>query len=199
MWGKLNDWITWVALGRIRDSFLGKAITAISLAALVLGNVGKALADAGLDPLSAQLTFGGSAIFLVGYLSFSVFVPSEFRKGGDIDEIVGRLQSLSDFMFFKSRRDMAAALFSDIRISSIFGLPDGARLFLRSKLEETAAATVRDWEAKAAGLYHADLNLRAYIRPLARIWVAITFGAGIVLLAAPTLFNVVKTMFPGVG
>lgn len=196
MWAKLNGWITWVALGRIRDSFLGKAITAISLAALVLGNVGKTLTDAGLDPLSAKLTFAGSAAFLVGYLSFSVLVPSEFRKGGDIDEIVGRLLGLSDFEFFRSRRAMAATLLSNLRMWSVFGLPEGARLFLRIKLDETAATTVRDWESKAAALYHADLNLRAYTRPIARIWVAVAFGVGIALLAAPTMFNVYKALFP---
>lgn len=194
MWEGLNRAVTWIGLGRVKDSFLGKAVTAISLAALVLGNVGKVLTDVGLDPLSAKLTFIGGAAFIVGYLSFSLFVPSEFRRSGEVDEIVGRLKELSDFEFFKSRRNLAAALMTKIGLGTSFGLPEGDRLFLQNRVADALGATLKTWEAKSSSLYHADINLRQYARPIARMWVALAFGTGIVLLAGPTLMNIFKMM-----
>lgn len=194
MWDKVNDRITWVSLGRIRDSFLGKAITGISLAALVLGDIGKALTDVGVDLWSIELTFLGGLAFLAGYLGFSLCVPSEFRKGGDIDEIVGRLRGISDFEFFVSRRNMAKCLLADIEAGCVFGFPESARRFLRTKIGDTAYTTINELNTQTSSLYHADLNIRSYIRPFARILISLAFTLGVILLAAPTIFNILKAI-----
>ncbi len=145
---------------------------------------------AGIDLASLRIVFWGGLIFLAGYLLYAVTVPSEFRRSGEVDEIVGRMAALADWSFYKSRQDLAAKLLTEQRGGGLFRATEGAFVFLNMQIEAAKKVTEGDaWETSAKSLYHADLNLRQYARPFARAAVAVLLAAGGLCLISPTLKN----------
>lgn len=189
-WRTVNDWMSWVSLGRLRNSFVSKTLTALSVTSLALANAAQQLQTVGVDLGSLRIVFWGGLIFLAGYLLYAVTVPSEFRRSGEVDEIVGRMAGLADWTFYKSRQDLAAMLLAEQRQNGLLRATEGAFVFLSMQIEAARTVTERDaWESSAKSLYHADLNLRQYARPFARATVAVLLAAGGLCLISPTLEN----------
>lgn len=194
-WQTINGWISWTSLGRIRNSFLSKALTALSLAAFVLANAAPKLEEAGMDMDSARFVFWGGFVFLAGYLSFAVLAPIEFRRAGEIDEIVGRMGGLADWSFFQSRLLLATNLLQSMQGAVYFNPPEGAMMFLRQQIDIAKKLKSSDsWEDSAKSLYHADLNLRQYRRPICRMAVALLLAVGALTVIYPTLKNIVLAL-----
>jgi hypothetical protein len=194
-WQTINGWMSWIALGRVRNSFLSKALTAFSLAAFVLANAAPKLEEAGMDMQSAHFVFWGGFVFLAGYLAFAVLAPIEVRRAGEIDEIVGWMGGLADWNFFQSRVLLATNLLQSMQGSVYFNPPEGAMMFLRQQIGIAKKLKSSDpWEDSAKSLYHADLNLRQYRRPIYRMVVALLLAIGALTVIYPTLKNIILAL-----
>lgn len=187
--------LNWIRLGWVRSSFLSKALAAVGLAAGVLTGNEDAIKNAGFDAIWSGSVFWGSIIFLAGYLYFALRVPVEFRRAGEIDEIVGRMSGLTNWLFFESRRTLAKRLLEKERSRRLLRAPDDAIRFLERRLPEADKLQEKGAWAKAApALYQADLNLRQYSEPVSRFLVALLFALGIMLVVLPTLHAVATAL-----
>jgi hypothetical protein len=195
IWTRVDPYITWVSLARVRNSFLSKAVTTFSMAALVLGNLGSQIEALGIDLWTTRVLLAGSGVFLIGYVLFAWLAPHEFRRGGELDELVSRMNSLADWSFFDSRRRLAARLLERSNAMRSLGPPKGAVAFLSARLKSAQALTEdANWTASSPGLFHADIDLRQHDRPRARILVACLLALGLILLLIPTVTNALKAM-----
>lgn len=176
---------------------MGKAVTALSVTAFALANVPEVFARF-TGGWALPCVFAGALMFLLGYLLYGALAPPEFRPQGEIWDHVGRMTALSDHAFFTDRQRLSQQLVS--RFGPADRLPpdvSGALFHLDNKLGALPlTAGTLDWREAAAGLFHADLDLRQYDAPRARLAVAATLGAGLLLLLAPTLSNVLRALLP---
>ena len=110
IWQWIDGKTTWIALSRLRNSFLSRAILALSLSALVLAHLSDLLERQGVDTQSLRFLFVGGIVFLLGYLLFAHWAPSEFGQPGELYDHVQRMGTVADVDFDKSRLEMAKGL-----------------------------------------------------------------------------------------
>lgn len=187
---------SWVQLSNIRDSFLSKATTAFSVATFGLANLAAPLGRLGVDLWQLRLLFPGSMLFLIGYLVMAIRIPLEFQGSRTLDEIVDRMSRVHTYTFLKSRLDMTRAML-DRREAK--GTPERMRGAVKyAKAEAVKAEAAKEgqgnWESLARGLYHADVNLRQYDRPMARTAALFCLCLGLLLLLIPTIASVFRAM-----
>ena len=195
MFRRFSKELSWIQLGWVRSSFLSKALAAIGLAAGVLTGNADAIENAGFDVIWSGSVFWGSITFLAGYLYFALRVPVEFRRAGEIDEIVGRMSGLTNWLFFESRRTLARRLLEKEQNRCWLRAPADAIRFLENRLAEAEKLHQKNaWSKAAPGLYQADLNLRQFSEPISRFLVALLFAVGIVLVVLPTLHVIAKAL-----
>lgn len=198
LWSHRGEYANWLAIARLRSSFLSKATTALSLTTFALSNFTKLFVLLDIDPWRLRLIFCGALVFLIGYLLAAWRSPPEFKTATALDEIVSRMLVVSDFQFFKSRRWLATVLVEEIGTNRPRDLPRGYEDFLTERIAETAA--LQHWdEREAATLYYADLNLRQFVKPRSRYLALLFLGAGCLLLLIPTLDSIVRIVFGRTG
>lgn len=185
---------TWVSLARIRDSFVSKVLSALSLSALFISNVPNMLHDLGVTPWTITSIYLGSVLFLAGYAFFLLDAPIEFRGGGEIVDHVSRMQILSGETFVEWRITSAKHLFDDVTSHPDDRIPRGLAESLKRTLADVKTLSADRRRAELPRLYQDDLALREHVRPGKRLRVAFLFGAGAVLLALPTLWNVLRSL-----
>ncbi len=192
VWRRIDDKTEWMVLSRLRNSFLSRALTALSLTALILANAPEALTQSGLDLPSMRLVFTGSAVFLLGYVLFGLFAPPEFAQPGEIYDHVSRMQVLSDDAFVASRLGMAKKLLERSRSKRPMAPPRHLTDLLSDRISGFEALEADARKDAAPGLYHADLLLRQYDAPPVRLLIAAALLTGLACLLYPTITNVLK-------
>ena len=185
---------TWVSLARIQGSFVSRVLSALSLSALFISNVPDMLHDLGVTPWTITSIYLGSILFLAGYAFFLLDAPIEFRGGGEIVDHVSRMQILSGETFVEWRMTSAKHLFDDMTSHPDDRIPRGLAESLKRTLADLKALSADRRRAELPRLYQDDLALREHARPGRRLRVAFLFGAGAVLLALPTLWNVLRSL-----
>lgn len=199
LWHSLADHTSWLALTKLRESFLSKVTTAFAFTTFALANFAGYLDKLGIDLWRLRFLFVGAVLFLMGYLVVGWRVPNELRSVESLDELVSRMLTISDFRYFETRRKMASALALRMEGRKPFDLPDGYLDYVRVCVADTANDC--EWqEQHAATLYHADLALRQYDRPKARVTAFVLLGFGLLLLLIPTfegIWRVVKGQLAG--
>lgn len=208
LWKWIDGKITWVGLSRLRNSFLSRAILALSLSALVLAHLSDVLERQGVDTLSLRFLFFGGVVFLVGYLLFGLWAPSEFGQPGELYDHVQRMGTVADADFDRSRLDMAQLLCKRFTTKRRFGVPAGLLEGLRRSIQPAEDHFVKE-DAKTdchgnkrppaalnadvrAGLFHADMALRQHDFPIKRMLIWFVIVAGAVLLILPTTINALR-------
>lgn len=186
---------TWVSLARVQGSYVSKVLSALSLSALFISNVPDMLHDLGVAPWTITSIYIGSVLFLAGYAFFHLDAPIEFRGGGEIVDHVSRMQILSGKTFVEGRMTSAKNLFDDVTSHPDDRIPRGPAESLKRTLADVEALCADRRRAELPRLYQDDLALREHVRPGRRLRVAFLFGAGAVLLALPTLWNVLRSLF----
>lgn len=194
LWEKLDGWTNWVVLSRHRNSFLSRAVTALSLSSLVLANFPLILI--GLEPFTLQLTFAGSLIFLIGYLLFGLWVPPEFSQLGEVHDQVRRMRDISDIEFIKSRLQLSANLIDRMNARHVLKPPQPLVNLLKKKVLSLKDKDAVD-QNEAAGLFHADLSLRKHDSPALRLATAGIIIVGVSCLAFSTIRNVLRVIASG--
>jgi hypothetical protein len=90
---------------------------------------------------------------------------------------------------------MTDVLWQRMRRSRPFDLQEGPLVFARSAVDETKDITEEGWRPHASvGLYHADLTLRQYDRPAARVIALTLLSVGILLFLIPTVASVISVI-----
>lgn len=179
-----------MTLSDIRNSFLSKATTAFSFATVVLANSSPLLQGLGIDRWRLTCLFIGSALFLLGYLVVSFRSPPEFRGGSNLEDLVGHMRKVDHQEYFISRRGMTEALLTRVKRSRVFCPPNGPMIYAQDQISKTANSTEATWRLHAAGLYHVDLALRQYDRPVSRLIAVALMCTGLLLLLVPTIDSV---------
>jgi predicted membrane channel-forming protein YqfA (hemolysin III family) len=81
-----TDRMAWLSQAKLRDSFMSKALTSLSLATFALGNLAPLLSHLGVHIWKLQCLFIGAVLFLVGYLVVTFRIPPEFRGAIKLNE-----------------------------------------------------------------------------------------------------------------
>jgi hypothetical protein len=186
----------WVLLSKVCNSFLSRAMAALSLTTFLLTNVvlpAQRLHFA-FGFWQIKTVFFGAMLFLIGYLVVTIWTPQEFRGTSDVPEIVDRMLNLSDFGFFKSRLDMTTSLMQRIQGGSRSNWFPAPMLYVGNQIKLAKDKSENDWKKSARSLYHADLSLRQYDRPVARVIALFLLIPGISLLLFPTVISVGKVL-----
>ena len=197
LWERLDRWTNWVVLSRLRNSFLSRAITALSLSSLVLGNLLEVFARTGIDPFTLRLTFAGSLIFLLGYLMIGLWIPPEFGQQGEIYDHVKRMKEIADSDFVTSRLAMSNNLLERVNTWRSLQPPKPLIDFLTTTTSILKEKDSGFSDEEMAALFHADLSLRKHDSPARRLIAASIMMIGVACLALPTLRNVVKAIAAG--
>lgn len=186
----LDDKANWVQLSKIRDSFLSKATTALSVATFGLANLAGPLGRVGVDLWQLRLLFPGSMLFLIGYVIVTLRIPLEFQGSRMLDEIVDRMFRVHTLDFYTSRLKMTQALLARWQDGGEPYWLRGHIKYAKTEAAKAEATPSEKWLESARGLYHADLALRQYDRPTARASALFCLGLGLLLLLIPTVISV---------
>jgi hypothetical protein len=195
LWPKLDGWTRWVRLSRIRNSFLARAVTALSMSSLVLSNLPAFIQRSGIDLFSLRLVFTGSLVFLIGYVLFAFCAPAEFNQAGEVHDHVKRMSDLADAEFIRSRLRLASGLAARMKARTGMKPPEALIHLLEAKITELTGREITLQDNEPAGLFHADLTLRDHDAPGYRLIVAGAMLVGGLCLLYPTARNVLRAIF----
>ena len=99
------------------------------------------------------------------------------------------------YEFFKSRLKMTKALLGRFEAKNPRQWRRGAIKYATDEAAKAGAATKEaDRPSVARGLYHADVNLHQFDRPVSRFSAFFFLGLGLVLLLIPTIVSVCRAM-----
>lgn len=175
----------WEFIIRLRNAFLSRALLALSLTAFLLASFG------GLDWVvaaglwKARLVLAGSALFLAGHLYSLLRTPPEFRTGSSIPDLVGQMLNITSAAYLEDQVGRSRSLLARMRAAPPGDMPVETFYHLEDLLDSSPAAGPP--RADAGSFYDADLRLREWDRPADRALCLGLFGAGLLLLGAPTL------------
>lgn len=185
-----NGVFGWVTLNRVRNSFLAKALTALSISSCVVANVPEFLAKIGFHVGGFKFVFFGSLIFLLGYIVTSWRMPPEFGGGPDIVTVVSNMLKIQDFNFFQSRLDLAKRLVERMEAKRPFDMSKHLLDWAKGQQTSASAVTVCTYTSSAPTLYRSELTLRQYDRPIWRAFAWVLLIVGVLFMLVPTLSNV---------
>jgi hypothetical protein len=186
----------WLNVNRISQSFLSKGIVILSLTAFVLANFPSVISLLGNSGWKLPTLFFGSFIFLIGYIIASANVPPELSGQSVATRIVAEMLTLDTWFFFQGRTTMLRSLIVDFSTHSAFDLPAGNMIYAKDALAkaDSAPANPSTYKSFSPDIYHADIQLRQFVKPLARYSALSFLAMGIVLMLIPTLTNVLSTL-----
>jgi hypothetical protein len=180
--------LTWVQISSWRHSFLSKVFTIFSFASVGIAYLGKPLEQYGSYFWRLEAWLIGSLMFLIGYAISGLLMPIEFQgESGGLVEIVSKMAQIQSYDFYKSRKDLAQKMVARFRKSKTLAQLQGPLDYVDRSLQ--FADTAQNWSQNSAQLYHSDVALRQYDRPLARLASALFIMFGGALLVSPTLTN----------
>lgn len=186
---------TWVFLSRLRNSFVSKALSALSISALVISNIPHLFENLGVTPWTIVSVYLGSIIFLLGYLMFYLYAPREFQGHGEMVDHVSRMQILSSTKFVNSRLDLAGKFLEKLDAEASAHFPKGLLESLQATVDYFAAKNEEERLAEAQRLFQDDLAAREHDNPNLRLRVAGCLCSGAFLLALPTALNVIVSLW----
>ena len=182
LWTPL-DKVDWFSIAKVANSFVGRALSGLSLASLFLVNFSDLLHQNGVSAASLERIYIGSLLFLIGVAVYAIRIPAQVSTGPDVVAIVSRLRLLTDWQFFESQRKMAKGAYERLS-AKIPYVPTGTLTLLETRISAAGAINEDDgWTDKIAGLYQAHLQALRYDRPISRF-----FAAAFLLAGAGTLF-----------
>ncbi len=186
--------VSWENLGSLRKSFIGRALTIVSLGVGVLVNFPQ------LETLLGQLKIGifGSFLFLTGTLIYFFRVVPEFSKRHEINELLAEYDLRSTRTFFAERLSLAQSMQS--RLSNAEGnwfVPSALVLLLGTRISAAleSCPKPRHWQEAAKDMYFAELTIRNLDRPISRIVVALALYLGAFGMLFPVLGNICRLLF----
>ncbi len=186
------DRLSWTMLAGWRNSFLSKAIMALSISALFLANVVPVLREHGIKIPQMDRMFLGSVLYLLGCVIFAFRAQPQLSRGGEIHDIVARMKTLTDWNFFDGYRRMAKARMERIEQQGLYPIARKGFLEKSSKAAEALTAGTINWIDQTAGLYQAYLQTLDLDRPIARACTAALLASGTALLFWPVAVNVFR-------
>ena len=195
MLGYLYETATWVLLSRLRNSFLSKAVSALSLSSLALANLPGFVLEQGDTPSSLRVVLAGALLFLVGYVAFFFLAPPDLREAGEIHDHVGRMAQIADREFIASRIRLAGPFLERSKGGLPRSVPFARWERLRQQVEHLRNVDPATLGAEArAAFFYADLSARQHDWPDRRIAVAVALVVGAALMALPTAANVLAVI-----
>jgi hypothetical protein len=188
----------WLKVNQISQAFLSKGLVILSLTAFLLANFPSAISLLGSSGAGWKLPtlFIGSLLFLMGYIIASVSAPPELSGHSVATQIVSEMLTLDTWFFFRGRTEMLRNLIKDFSLRSPFDLPKGYIDFAKNALDQAdkGLADQTTYNSFSRDIYHADIQLRQFVKPSAR-YSALTFLAvGMGLMLVPTSINVFSTL-----
>lgn len=185
----------WEFIVRIRNAFVTKAITGISLSALALNSLGffEHLVDGAL--LNFKLTLLGSTIFLIGYLFSNLKTPYEFQTGFSVPQLVVQKTNISSPSYVEKTLSEAQSLTCLTRENRPFDLPDVHLDYLDECLRDMENMEESKAREVIGSLFDAELRVREWSQPKDRMICVALFGVGFLLIALPTLFALIQILF----
>lgn len=186
---------TWVLLARVRNSFASKALSGLSISALILSNIPDALTVLGVTPWTIVSIYFGSVVFLSGYLLFYFYSPNEFKGQGEMVDHISRMQVLSSKKFVASRMELAQTFIERVSAEDDFEIPSGVLESLKETVVYFREKKPAKQLSEASRLYQDDLAAREHDFPSKRLRVSLLLSAGAILIALPTIINVLVSLW----
>ena len=185
---------SWVSLSKIRNSLISRVVSTLSISALVLSNIPQFLSGLGVADWSVFCIYVGSLVFVVGYLLFSFFSPREFVTGGEITDHVHKMMALASTQFIENRLGLADKHLVRLKEKKSSRCPIALKTALANTVADFNNMDEAERRQEAPRLFQDALELRAYDHAPQRYVTAVFLFGGLVLVAAPTLCNVGKTI-----
>jgi hypothetical protein len=187
----------WLNVNRISQSFLSKGIVILSLTAFVLANVPSVMSLLGNSGWKLPTLFIGSLLFLIGYVIASTTAPPELSGRSVATHVIAEMLTLDTWLFFEGRRLMLTNLVAAFNSHEPFDLPSGFIKFAENALADATKgpADSATFKSYSPNIYHADIQLRQFVNPLARYSALCLLTLGLALMLIPTSINVVLTIW----
>lgn len=186
----------WLALNRVSRSFLARGVTLLALTSFVLANWPSVATVLGASDWRYHTIFAGALAFVIGHAVAALRAPPELQGRSDAVAIVAEMGAVHTANLLRERQGMLEAL-----LGRLGRRPPGdlARVYLvhaGQTLDATRQlpADPRHARELALDLYHADIQLRQFDRPGARLAAFLLLWLGAGLMLVPTAFNVLVTL-----
>ncbi len=180
----MAKWLSWLKMNGICHSFLSRGILLLSVMSIVIAKFPIVSGLLGSSAWRLNSMFGGSLLFLLGYVLAKWQQPPEFQGMSRVNDIVNDMTTMTDPNYFNGRQVMLRSLIRRMTANSPFDLPHG---YLMLAGNELARANI----ANAHSLYRSDITLRQFDRQWARVGGSILLWLGTVMMTIPTALNVI--------
>lgn len=186
----------WLALNRVSQSFLAKGVTLLAVTSFVLANFPWAAAALGGADWRLRTVFVGALVFVIGHAIAALKAPPELNGRSDPIVIAAEMASVHSPDMLRTRRVMLKALLERLQRHPPGDLLPGNLVYAAQALHATRELPADAGRAAelAVDLYHADIQLRQFDRPGARLAAFLLLWLGAGLMLVPTGLNVLATL-----
>lgn len=186
-----HDWIT---LKSLKNTFISRAIVAVSIASFALSNF-PIVPSISSWQWSAMSYFLGSILFLTFWVLVEFRIPIDFKNADSIDQSISSISNSHTFKSFNGRLGMLSAVYPILLNNRPIDLPVAFLQNAKLEMTHSVQASSSNWVNYSNSMYHAHLSLLNYDNHKIRYKALLLMLVGVSLMLFPIIVNVVRAFY----